>query len=120
MIGAFHLSKLRLSEFATVISPALLILKAGSKGALAFLIEAVKEPYHYFWVTGTLSSFLDNAPTYLTFFNTALGAFFAGMPEAEAVPALIATQNDYLRMGEHFSIAATFSARLACRPLDLR
>jgi len=27
----------------------------------------------YFWVTGLLSSFLDNAPTYLVFFNTASG-----------------------------------------------
>ena len=25
----------------------------------------------YFWATGALSSFLDNAPTYLVFFNTA-------------------------------------------------
>ena len=27
----------------------------------------------YFWITGLLSSFLDNAPTYLVFFNTAGG-----------------------------------------------
>jgi len=27
----------------------------------------------YFWITGILSSFLDNAPTYLVFFNTASG-----------------------------------------------
>jgi Na+/H+ antiporter NhaD/arsenite permease-like protein len=27
----------------------------------------------YFWATGLLSSFLDNAPTYLVFFNTAGG-----------------------------------------------
>ena len=58
--------------FMTII-PALAILKAGSKGELAFLVAAVKSPSDYFWVTGTLSSFLDNAPTYLTFFNTALG-----------------------------------------------
>jgi len=40
---------------------------------LAFIIDNVEERWHYFWVTGVLSSFLDNAPTYLTFFNTALG-----------------------------------------------
>lgn len=58
--------------FMTII-PALAILKAGENGALRGLIVVIKEPLHYFWVTGVLSSFLDNAPTYLTFFNTALG-----------------------------------------------
>lgn len=71
--------------FMTII-PALAILKAGTKGELAFIINAVKEPWHYFWVTGTLSSFLDNAPTYLTFFNTALGSF--ELPEAIINPLL--------------------------------
>ena len=28
-------------------------------------------PSHFFWATGLLSSFLDNAPTYLVFFETA-------------------------------------------------
>ena len=58
--------------FITIV-PALAILKAGENGALRGLIGAIKEPMHYFWITGVLSSFLDNAPTYLTFFNTALG-----------------------------------------------
>ena len=82
--------------FITMI-PCLLILKAGSKGELAFLIEAVKQPIHYFWVTGALSAFLDNAPTYLTFFNTALGSFYSGMPEAEAVPLLMTDSAIYLQ-----------------------
>ena len=30
-------------------------------------------PAMYFWATGMLSAFLDNAPTYLVFFNTAGG-----------------------------------------------
>jgi Na+/H+ antiporter NhaD/arsenite permease-like protein len=58
--------------FITIV-PALAILRAGSEGAMGMMIDAVEAPWHYFWVTGTLSSFLDNAPTYLTFFNTALG-----------------------------------------------
>jgi Na+/H+ antiporter NhaD/arsenite permease-like protein len=74
--------------FITMI-PCLLILKAGPNGELAFLINAVKEPFHYFWVSGALSSFLDNAPTYLTFFNTALGSFYPGMAEPEAVVLLM-------------------------------
>ncbi len=82
--------------FITMI-PCLLILKAGSHGALAFVIESVKQPAHYFWVAGTLSAFLDNAPTYLTFFNTALGTFFAEMNEAQAVPLLMAEKAVYLK-----------------------
>ncbi|HPD61081.1 MAG TPA: sodium:proton antiporter, partial [Thermodesulfobacteriota bacterium] len=58
--------------FMTIV-PALAILRAGSEGAFAFLVNAVKEPHHYYWITGMLSSFLDNAPTYLTFFNSILG-----------------------------------------------
>jgi len=52
--------------FATMI-PALLILKARG-GELG-----VTQPWHFFWVTGSLSSFLDNAPTYLTFLSLAQG-----------------------------------------------
>jgi Na+/H+ antiporter NhaD/arsenite permease-like protein len=81
--------------FMTII-PALAMLKAGTDGPLAFLIEAVQKPWQYFWVTGILSSFLDNAPTYLTFFNTELGRFFPGEPEAIAVGKLIASKEVYL------------------------
>jgi Na+/H+ antiporter NhaD/arsenite permease-like protein len=82
--------------FITMI-PCLLILKAGSKGAAAMLINAVSQPAHYFWATGALSSFLDNAPTYLTFFSTALGSFFPGMGEAEGVPLLMTQKQVYLQ-----------------------
>ena len=82
--------------FITMI-PCLLILKAGSQGALAFLVNGVTQPMHFFWVTGGLSAFLDNAPTYLTFFNTALGSFYAGMPETGAVPLLMTENAVYLK-----------------------
>ena len=82
--------------FLTMI-PCLLILKAGSNGALAFLTNGVTQPVHYFWVTGGLSSFLDNAPTYLTFFNSALGAFYPGASEAQAVPLLMTESAIYLK-----------------------
>jgi Na+/H+ antiporter NhaD/arsenite permease-like protein len=80
----------------TTMTPCLLLLLAGSKGALAFIIDVVKEPVHYFWITGILSSFLDNAPTYLTFFSTALGKFYSGVPESIAVAKLIAENQIYL------------------------
>ena len=79
------------------IIPALAILKAGENGALAFLIRSVQEPWQYFWAVGGLSSFLDNAPTYLTFFNTQLGRFYPGLSEAVAVPRLIAENEIYLK-----------------------
>ena len=76
--------------------PCLLILKAGPNGAMAFLINAVNQPAHYFWAAGALSSFLDNAPTYLTFFSTALGSFYPGVPEAVSVKHLMGELPDYL------------------------
>ncbi len=82
--------------FITMV-PCLLMLKAGSDGPFAFLINAVQTPAHYFWVTGILSAFLDNAPTYLTFFNTALGSFYSGMTENSAVPLLMTDKAIYLQ-----------------------
>jgi Na+/H+ antiporter NhaD/arsenite permease-like protein len=90
-----EVAKLFAGIFMTIV-PALAMLKAGTNGQLGFIIEAVREPWHYFWVTGSLSSFLDNAPTYLTFLSTALGQFFAGQPEAIAVAKLISQQEIYL------------------------
>jgi Na+/H+ antiporter NhaD/arsenite permease-like protein len=81
--------------FMTII-PALAILKAGEHGALSLLIKAVNTPAHYFWAAGLLSSFLDNAPTYLTFFSSAIGKFYPGLPESEAVALLITQKIPYL------------------------
>jgi Na+/H+ antiporter NhaD/arsenite permease-like protein len=50
--------------FATMI-PALEILR--TRGAEF----GVSQPWHFFWLSGVLSSFLDNAPTYLTFASLA-------------------------------------------------
>jgi len=81
--------------FMTII-PAIAILKAGKEGSLGFVTTALETPAHYFWVTGSLSSFLDNAPSYLTFFNSLLGKFFVGVPTREAVDMLIEQQELYL------------------------
>ena len=73
-----EVGKLFAGIFVSMI-PAIAILKAGKEGALKSLIALVTneagEPVNhmYFWLTGALSSFLDNAPTYLVFFNTAGG-----------------------------------------------
>jgi Na+/H+ antiporter NhaD/arsenite permease-like protein len=74
--------------FVTIL-PAMAMLRVGEAGAMAFIVRAVREPEHFFWASGILSSFLDNAPTYLAFFSTALGRLFPGVPESEAVGRLI-------------------------------
>lgn len=72
-----EVAKLFIGIFISMI-PAIAILRAGTEGALAPIIHMVSvdgQPVNamYFWLTGILSSFLDNAPTYLVFFNTAGG-----------------------------------------------
>jgi Na+/H+ antiporter NhaD/arsenite permease-like protein len=73
-----EVAKLFAGIFITIV-PAIAILHAGREGALGSVVAAVTdgqgEPIDamYFWLTGILSSFLDNAPTYLVFFNTAGG-----------------------------------------------
>jgi Na+/H+ antiporter NhaD/arsenite permease-like protein len=63
----------------TCIIPVLAMLQAGRDGAFAPLVALVSHPdgspdnVAYFWLTGLLSSFLDNAPTYLVFFELAGG-----------------------------------------------
>jgi Na+/H+ antiporter NhaD/arsenite permease-like protein len=73
-----EVAKLFIGIFLTII-PAIAILRAGRNGVLGGVIAAVTDESGqpidamYFWATGILSSFLDNAPTYLVFFNTAGG-----------------------------------------------
>lgn len=63
----------------TCIIPVLAVLQAGKDGAFSWLLDVVTardgSPHEmaYFWLTGTLSAFLDNAPTYLVFFELAGG-----------------------------------------------
>ena len=73
-----EVAKLFAGIFLTII-PVIAMLKAGAAGPFGAVVAAVTrpdgqpDPAMYFWATGVLSSFLDNAPTYLVFFNTAGG-----------------------------------------------
>ena len=96
--------------FMTIV-PALAMLRAGTEGKLDFIINAVREPWHYFWITGILSSFLDNAPTYLTFFNTALGSLH--LPESMVTPILTGSVhspvgNEFIALLKGISAGAVF------------
>jgi len=76
--------------------PAIAILRAGEQGALSSVVGLVTDaqgnPINamYFWLTGSLSSFLDNAPTYLVFFNTAGGNAQALMEGVDTLMAISA------------------------------
>lgn len=73
-----EVAKLFAGIFLTII-PVIAMLRAGVDGPFGAVIAAVTrpdgspDPAMYFWAAGALSSFLDNAPTYLVFFNTAGG-----------------------------------------------
>jgi Na+/H+ antiporter NhaD/arsenite permease-like protein len=73
-----EVAKLFAGIFVTII-PVIAMLKSGPSGVFAPLLELVTtqdgRPVEaaYFWLTGMLSSFLDNAPTYLVFFELAGG-----------------------------------------------
>ena len=73
-----EVAKLFAGIFLTII-PVIAMLKAGVNGPFGSVVSAVTkhdgspDVMMYFWITGLLSSFLDNAPTYLVFFNTAGG-----------------------------------------------
>ncbi|MCI0360783.1 MAG: sodium:proton antiporter [Planctomycetaceae bacterium] len=56
-------------------APALQILNAWGSGERDILgvAFAMRQPWQFFWITGALSSFLDNAPTYMTLAATAAG-----------------------------------------------
>lgn len=73
-----EVAKLFAGIFLTI-APVIAMLRAGTDGAFSSVITAVTDgngqpiDAMYFWAVGILSSFLDNAPTYLVFFNTAGG-----------------------------------------------
>jgi len=75
-------------------APALVILNAWGQGARDVLGASfgLRAPWHFFWATGSLSSFLDNAPTYLTFSATAAGL--------EGVPAHGRFLGEFLLRGD--------------------
>ena len=97
-----EVAKLFFGIFLTM-APVLLMLKSGTAGAFAPLVrlvtDAAGQPIDsmYFWLAGALSSFLDNAPTYLVFFNLA-----GGDPEAlmtTLAPTLLAISCGSVFMG---------------------
>lgn len=86
----------------TVMIPVLAALDAGKDGAFSWLLSAVTErdgsPHEvaYFWYTGLMSAFLDNAPTYLLFFKLAGGDARVLMGELSGTLAAISMGAVYM------------------------
>src|SRR5215472_4663092 len=91
----------------TCIIPVLAVLDAGKDGAFAWLLAALTAPdgsprnIAYFWLTGVLSAFLDNAPTYLVFFELAGG-------DARELMGPLATTLAAISMGAVYMGAMTY------------
>jgi Na+/H+ antiporter NhaD/arsenite permease-like protein len=79
----------------------------------------VREPWQFFWATGALSSFLDNAPTYVTFLALGQGlhlpAEVVGVPhkilEAISAGAVFMGANSYIGNGPNFMVRSIAEAR---------
>lgn len=122
-----EVAKLFAAIFITIV-PAIAMLKAGTDGAMGVIVSSVSneagEPLNvmYFWATGILSSFLDNAPTYLVFFNTAGGDPVNLMgPGAETLLAISAGAvfmgaNTYIGNAPNFMVRAIAEERGVAMP----
>ncbi len=112
-----EVAKLFAGIFLTII-PVLAMLKAGLNGPFSAVVAAVTQPngqpdpLMYFWATGILSSFLDNAPTYLVFFNTAGGdpaalmTTFASTLAAISAGAVFMGANTYIGNAPNLMVKA--------------
>jgi len=122
-----EVAKLFIGIFLTMI-PVLAMLRAGEAGAFAAVARAVVGadgeplPWAYFWFTGALSSFLDNAPTYLVFFNLAGGDPAALMTTGAATLAAISAgavfmgANTYIGNAPNFMVKAIAEERGVAMP----
>lgn len=104
-----------LGVFITVI-PVLSMLKAGELGPLNSLVSfanpgGIPQSHFYFWLTGILSSFLDNAPTYLIFFNMAGGDASFLMNQGANVLAAISTGSVFMGAMTYIGNAPNFMVR---------
>lgn len=109
-------------------APAIAILRAGPDGALAQLVGLVSRAdgspidLMYFWMTGSLSGFLDNAPTYLVFFNLASGDPALMMTQysstllAISAGAVFMGANSYIGNAPNFMIKAIAEHRGVAMP----
>jgi Na+/H+ antiporter NhaD/arsenite permease-like protein len=124
-LGASHARRLNRFNYAPIVEVAVLFfgIFVCMQPALQILdVEGpnlgLSAPWHYFWAAGSLSSVLDNAPTYVVFFETArslsqqqgLGPAVAGVAErlliAISLGAVLMGANTYIGNGPNFMVKA--------------
>jgi Na+/H+ antiporter NhaD/arsenite permease-like protein len=122
-----EVAKLFAAIFITI-APVIVILRAGAHGAFAGIVHLVTDAsgkpidIAYFWATGLLSSFLDNAPTYLVFFNLAGGdaptLMTAGASTLAAISAgaVFMGANSYIGNAPNFMVKAIAESRGVVMP----
>ena len=120
-----EVAKLFAGIFLTMI-PVLAMLKAGESGAFAAVARAVTGtdgqpvPWAYFWGSGLLSSFLDNAPTYLVFFNLAGGDPQALMTTLAPTLAAISAGSVFMGANTYIGNAPNFMVKAIAEERGVR
>ena len=77
-------------------------------------------PWAYFWFSGVLSSFLDNAPTYLVFFNMAGGDPQALMTTFAATLAAISAGSVFMGANTYIGNAPNFMVKAIAEERGIR
>jgi Na+/H+ antiporter NhaD/arsenite permease-like protein len=108
------------------IVPVMAMLQAGTNGPFAPLVALVTHadgtPNNaaYFWLTGILSSFLDNAPTYLVFFELAGGDAKALMTSGAATLAAISAGAVFMGANTYIGNAPNFMVYAIARDAGVK
>jgi Na+/H+ antiporter NhaD/arsenite permease-like protein len=120
-----EVAKLFAGIFVCIV-PVLAILAAGKGGAAAPLVALVTNPdgspnnVMYFWLTGLLSSFLDNAPTYLVFFELAGGNPQELMGKLAITLAAISTGAVYMGANTYIGNAPNFMVYAIAKDMGVK
>jgi Na+/H+ antiporter NhaD/arsenite permease-like protein len=120
-----EVAKLFAGIFLTM-APVLAMLKAGHAGAFAAVASSVNDaqghglPWAYFWFAGGLSSFLDNAPTYLVFFSLAGGDPQHLMTSAAATLMAISAGSVFMGANTYIGNAPNFMVKAIAEDRGIR
>ncbi|CEJ11295.1 hypothetical protein BN1110_01583 [bacterium YEK0313] len=120
-----EVAKLFAGIFVCIV-PVLAILAAGRDGAASPLVALVSradgtpDNVMYFWLTGLLSSFLDNAPTYLVFFELAGGDPARLMGPLATTLAAISTGAVFMGANSYIGNAPNFMVYAIAKSMGVR